>query len=252
MLIDKEIPLYYQLETILRRRILSGDYSPDLPLPSEEVLGKEFEVSRITVRRALSSLEQEDLIIRKRGKGTFVSKKAQTLTSPKFSGYIEDLISMGVQTETNIIDTCWIDPRRSIRERLKIDDKTQALRIEKIRMAEKSPLSYVLNYLPQDIGEKIPHEKISEKPMLMILEEDLGINVAEADQTLEATVADADLAPLLDMRVGEPLLKMERTVYDDKKKPVEFVSVLYRADRYFFTINLKRKRVENSSHWKTV
>ena len=75
MLVDKEIPLYYQLETILRKRILSGEIAPNVPFPSEESLGHEYEVSRITVRRALSSLVQDGVIIRKRGKGTFVSEK---------------------------------------------------------------------------------------------------------------------------------------------------------------------------------
>ena len=76
MLRDKAIPLYYQLETILRRKILSGDYKPETPLPSEDMLAEEYQVSRITVRQALSSLEQDGLVLRQRGKGTFVSEKA--------------------------------------------------------------------------------------------------------------------------------------------------------------------------------
>ena len=82
MLRDKAIPLYYQLETILRNKITSGDYSPARPLPSEDALAEEYEVSRITVRQALSSLEQDGLVIRQRGKGTFVSENTHTLEPP--------------------------------------------------------------------------------------------------------------------------------------------------------------------------
>ena len=98
MLRDKAIPLYYQLETILRKKISAGDYSPDIPLPSEDALAEEYEVSRITVRQALSSLEQDGLVIRQRGKGTFVSERANTIELPRFTGSIEDLILMGKRT----------------------------------------------------------------------------------------------------------------------------------------------------------
>ena len=111
-------------------------------------------------------------------------------------------------------------------------------------------ISYVINYLPPHIGEKIKVEDLRIKPLLMVLEENLGIRVNEADQTIEATVADAHVASLLEIRVGDPLLKVERTVYDGKGKPVEYVSVLYRADKYLFKVKLRRKRSRHSVGWE--
>jgi GntR family transcriptional regulator len=249
MLVDKEIPLYYQLETILRKRILSGEFAPDVPLPSEESLGKEYEVSRITVRRALSALEQERLISRKRGKGTFVSEKFRSLDSPRLSGFIEDIISMGIKTRTKVIDISWVEAPENVKERLNLQQQDQTLRIEKVRLIKGSSFSHVFNYLPPDIGQNIPSDKLTEKPLLMILEDDLDIRADTAIQTVEATIADAQVATLLGIRVGEPLLKVERTVFDVKQKPVEYVSALYRADKYFYTVNLKRKRSKNSVGW---
>lgn len=249
MLVDKEIPLYYQLETILRKRILSGEFQLDVPLPSEELLGKEYEVSRITVRHALSALEQEGIITRKRGKGTFVSEKARSLESPRLSGFIEDIISMGIKTKTKLIDLSWMTAPENVRERLKLRKQDQTLRIEKVRLIKGNSFSHVFNYLPPDIGKNIPSDKLTEKPLLMILEDDLNIRVDTAIQTVEATIADAQLATLLEIRVGEPLLKVERTVFDVKQRPVEYVSVLYRADKYFYTVNLKRERSKNSVGW---
>jgi len=86
----------------------------------------------------------------------------------------------------------------------------------------------------------------------MILEDDLGITLSEATQTLEATIADAESTPLLNVRVGDPLLRAERTVFDTGKHPVEYVSVLYRADKYFYSIRLKRKRSKTSVGWKAI
>jgi GntR family transcriptional regulator len=251
MLRDKAIPLYYQLETILRKKITAGDYTPDTPLPSEDALAEEYEVSRITVRQALSSLEQDGLVIRQRGKGTFVSEKANTLELPRFTGSIEDLILMGKRTKTKVIESAWIDPPDNIRERLKIKDG-KVLRIEKIRHIESDPFSHVFNYLPAELGNKLPMDLVKSKPMLMILEDELGVRANEAEQSVEATIADASDASLLDIRVGDPLLKAERTVYDVKGNPVEYVSVVYRADKYAFTMKLKRKRTDKSVGWGAV
>ena len=80
----------------------------------------------------------------------------------------------------------------------------------------------------------------------------VGIKVSQAIQTIEATIADAEIAPLLDARVGEPLLKAERIVFDKKKKPIEYVFTLYRADKYCFTVKLDRKRSKEFVGWKAV
>ncbi len=249
MLVDKGIPLYYQLETILRKRILSREFSADVPLPSEELIGKEYEVSRITVRRALSALEQEGLISRKRGKGTFVSEKTRSLESPRLSGSIEDIISIGIKTKTKVIDISWVEAPENVKERLNLQTQDQTLRIEKVRLIKGTSFSHVFNYLPPEIGKNIPSDKLTEKPLLMILEDDLDIKTDTAIQTIEATIADAQVAALLGIRFGESLLKVERTVFDVKQKPVEYVSILYRADKYFYTVYLKRERSKNSVGW---
>lgn len=252
MLKNEAIPLYYQLETILRKKISSGELAQGGLLPSEEALTKEYKLSRITVRQALSSLEGDGLILRKRGKGTFVSKKHTYLESPKFTGFIEDLISMGICTKSKILDISMVEGPQNIQEHLKLEVGTQIFRIEKIRLVEGSPFSYVLNYLPPDIGQKIKTEDLINKPLLMILEDDLGIKATEAVQSIEATIADTQVAPLMEIRVGDPLLKVERTVFDVNYKPIEYVSTLYRADKYFYTVNLKRKRTKNSVGWGPV
>jgi len=252
MLKNEAIPLYYQLETILRKRISSGELARGDLLSSEEALAKEYNLSRITVRQALSSLESDGLIVRKRGKGTFVSKKHTYLESPKFTGFIEDLISMGIRTTSKILDISMVEGPQNIQEHLELEVGTQLFRIEKIRLVEGSPFSYVLNYLPPDIGQKIKKEDLIAKPLLMILEDDLGIKATEAVQSIEATIADTHVASLLGIRVGDPLLKGERTVFDVNHRPVEYVSVLYRADKYFYTVNLRRKRSESSVGWKAI
>lgn len=249
MLIDKEIPLYYQLETILRNRILSGEFSFDEPIPSEEGLGQEYEVSRITVRRALASLEKDGLIVRKRGKGTFVSKIGQSVSSPKLSGSIEDIIAMGVKTRVEVVNTSWVMPPEPIRDSLELRKNQKAFKAEKVRYIHDDSFSHVLNFIPAGIGKRVPQDLLAEKPMLMILEEDLGINVKRAVQIIGAAIADADVAAKLGIRVGEPLLKVQRTVYDADEIPVEYVLAQYRADKYYYTVHQIRRRSDENSKW---
>jgi GntR family transcriptional regulator len=145
-----------------------------------------------------------------------------------------------------------VEGPQTIQEHLELEVGTKLFRIEKIRLVQGSPFSYVLNYLPPDIGQKIKTDDLIAKPLLMILEDDLGIKAAEAVQSIAATIADTHVADLLGIRVGDPLLKGERTVFDVNHKPVEYVSVLYRADKYFYTVNLKRKRSKNFAGWGPV
>jgi GntR family transcriptional regulator len=209
-------------------------------------------VSRITVRRAVSSLEQEGLILRKRGKGSFVLAKTKSLESPKLSGFIEDIISMGIKTKIKIIDISWVSPSDNVKQSLKASEDEMFLRIEKIRYIQENTFSHVLNYIPENIGKKIPQELLKDKSLLMILEDEMGITADRAVQTIEATIADAQLATLLQVRFGEPLLSVERTVYDQINKPIEYVSVHYRADKYFYTAFLKRKKTKYAAGWNPI
>lgn len=246
MLRNNAIPLYYQLETLLRRKIFNGDYPAGAPIPSEDALSEEYSVSRITVRQALSALEADGLILRHRGRGTFVSENVRDIGIPRFTGSIEDLVLMGIQTKTDLLDFSWAVANETIKKKLKIKGD-KVLRVEKIRRTKEGPLSHVFNYLPADIGKKVNKQSARAKPMLIILEEDLGIQLSEADQTVEAIIADTTTAELLGIRVGEPLLKTERVVYDVDMKPVEYVSVCYRADRFAYAMKLRRNPTDKSA-----
>lgn len=250
MLRNNAIPLYYQLETLLRRKIFSGEYPPGGPIPSEEALSEEYGVSRITVRQAMGSLESDNLIVRRRGRGTFVSENIKNVGMPRFTGSIEDLVLMGVQTKFKLVDFSWVTASEAIKKKLKVTDD-KLLRVEKIRSTKEGPFSHVFNYLPEKIGKKVKKTIVNKKPMLVIIEADLGIQLSEADQTVSAIIADTTSAQMLDVRVGEPLLHTERVVYDVDMNPVEYVSVSYRADRFAYAMKLRRNPSDKNT-WGAV
>ncbi len=246
---DTAIPLYYQLEMTLRKKIESGVYGPGTPLPSEEAMTQEYGVSRVTVRQALAGLEKQGLIVRWQGKRTYVSERLPGLNVPKLTGTIEEIVAMGMLTKVKLLSMESILPPAHVKERLGTSDGEEVVRIDKLRLINQEPFSHVTNYLPHKIGRHIRPEMLDEKPLLMILEADLGLRATEADQSLEAAVADAEVAYLLEVPVGAPLLKVERTVYDSRQNPIEHVSVLYRGDKYNFTVKLRRARGTGRNAW---
>lgn len=234
------MPLYLQLENILREKISSGYFKPGDALPSDKGLVQDYHVSRVTVRKALLKLVDKGLIKRIKGKGTFVAKINLPFNPPKFTGSIDDLISMGIMTSTKIIDFGLTQATGKVRENLELPENQNVLRVERLRLAQGSPFSYIINYVPKHIGEQIRPKDLVVKPLLQILEDDLNIKLAEANQRIEATIADSYVAQLLEIHAGDPLLRIERTIFDHNHIAVEYVTVLYRADRYYYTSKLER------------
>ena len=137
---DSSIPLYYQLENILREKISSGEYRSGDPFPTEKQLAQDYLVSRITVRQAVLGLINDGLISRKRGMGSFVTSKPISHEPMKLTGMIEDIITRGIKTESKLIDFAFIYPPKKVIESLKLDEETKVLRIERIRLVKETPI----------------------------------------------------------------------------------------------------------------
>lgn len=242
MQFDDSVPLYYQIENILRERIAVGRYSLHEPFATEAQLIEEFQVSRITVRTALAALAQDGLISRRRGKGTIVAGKVQHRAPTRLRGFIEDILTMVQKSEVKVLDFDFVNASTPILNSLRLKLGERPLRVEKIRLIDNEPFSHVLNYVPPGIAKRIRRKKMEKFPLLQILESEFGIRAESGGQEITASIADPRLASLLNVMVGAPLLKIERTVYDVHQHPIEYVIVHYRADRYSYSVNLKRLR----------
>jgi GntR family transcriptional regulator len=130
---ESAIPLYYQITNILKEKIYLGEYHYGDLLPGEEKLCEFFEVSRITIRKALSSLKHEGLIFRKKGFGSIVQETGSSLQPMKLTGSIEDIVAKGIKTKTQILNFGHIAPSRLIAERLQLEKDQKVLRIVRIR-----------------------------------------------------------------------------------------------------------------------
>lgn len=247
---SSRIPLYYQLENVLREKIISGAYIPGEQLPTESDFIDQFGVSRITVRQALSALAEEGLIERRQGSGTFVaqrkSRKRMFEGEVHLSGSLDELIEMGSDSSVKLLEINRITADKYEAELLQVKKGTTIYVLKRLRTSDGSPQSLIVNYLPEEIGEKLTDKELNSGTILQTIENKLGYRLQEARQQIKAVLSDPYVSELLDIRVGSALLSAERTVFADNGKPVEYVQIFLRSDKFGFSIFFKRNSGGNN------
>ncbi|MCY4385217.1 MAG: GntR family transcriptional regulator [Nitrospinae bacterium] len=230
------IPYYYQIANLLRGKIESGELIEGMKLPKELDLSKHFGVSRVTLRQALAILEKEGLVTRERRKGTFVNHGGLKSKMIQLTGAVWEEDAVG--GDIRVISIEEMDASSRLQEFFGSDDGESLTRVQRLRMAEETPLCYVMNYLPQKLAKDIPHEDIRTRSMLHILKNRLQIRLGKIHQTLEARVADSDVADHLSIGVLAPVLYVETFVHSKSGEPVEFSQIYYRGDQHRYRVEL--------------
>lgn len=246
------LPVYHQIRRTIRYWVLDKHYLPNSRIPPENELASQFNVNRMTVRQALSSLVQEGLLIRKRGEGTFVTSDEGLIRGMglKHISLTAELLLPLTKSKTLTVKKTEVEPPPLIREKLELSaEVTHVVRIIRDRLVPEGFRVFTRNYLPIEIGRKISEKQLLKKPLLKIMEDDLKINFVEAFQTIESSFADEETATHLGLAQGVPTLLMERIMYADKGKPVELVNSIYEAGSYKGCLHLKKVKRNNSSDW---
>ena len=248
----KGIPLYYQLMRSLKEDILSGRFAAEDQLPSEAELTRIFKVSRVVVRQALQILEDEGLIVRIKGKGTFVAKDAVASESPVLSGYIEDFLRVGLSTQVKVLHFGLVKASPDMASVFKVDEGTDLFYVKRLRMVEGRAFSVIENHLPYAVGILIPLALIEDEPLMQLIETHAGIPIDWASQVFQAVSADSDLAHLLDIDLMAPVLKMTLSAHTAENQVVNHANVYYRSDRYNHHGFLRRRRTSDYLGWTPV
>lgn len=248
---NARVPLYHQIFLILRNRIFGGEVRPGELVPGEQELAAEFNVSRITAKRALNELAGAGLVVRERGRGTRVTHrpKAPAVTS-SIEGWLENISLMGIATEARVLDFGYLAASEDIAHALELDPGTDVQHAVRVRSLDGEPMSYLVTYVPADIGRQYDREDLDTKPLLLLLEL-AGVKVASARQTISATLADSEVAGALSVHAGSPLIEVRRVVRDSSGRPVEYIRVLYRPDIYRFEMSMNRVREREGMRWAT-
>jgi GntR family transcriptional regulator len=232
------LPLYHQVAGILRQRIEEGVYPAGVRLNSEDELAVEFDVSRATVRQAMGELATEGLVVRRRGRGTFVGDAGRPVLKQRFRGSLSDLIAESGRTTTRDV-TVTHDAAfpAYIGEALSLPDCRGTI-ARRTRMMDGEPFCYTVTYLPPEIGEAAVSEAGLRHTALLKLLLEHGIALHSATQSIRAQLADPELCSRIDVELGAPLLFVERTLFDAAGRPVDFVRSWYRGDKYEYAVTL--------------
>jgi GntR family transcriptional regulator len=236
----------------LRDRISSGELTPGTRLPSEPDLADIHGVSRVTIRRALAELEREGLISRRPGAGTFIT--ARTIRRPivaDLSNALAHLVEMGRTTDVRLLQFGYVDPSPDIAEALRLDAGERVQRSVRVRIIDGEPFSYLVTHVPQRIGETFTEAELGALPLLTLIERS-GVTVERATQTISATLAGPEVAAELGVDIGAPLLSLQRTVFDVRRRGLEHLMAYYRPDRYSFQMDLVRIDSGGDRLWSPV
>jgi GntR family transcriptional regulator len=235
------IPKYYQLATILQEKITAGEWAPRSPIPSERQLELMYNVSRPTIRQAIEYLITQGLLYREHGRGTFVSPEKLQKGLRELTSFTEDLVSRGIKPGQVIRSIEKAVPPENILQRLELPAGSVVTRIDRIRLGDQTPIGLQTSYIALAEGQEISLEDMEKSGSLYrILEAKFNLIPTEADETLEVTLARREEAVLLEINEGSPLLLSERLTFAQNRRPVEFVHILYRGDRYRYYTRLKR------------
>lgn len=228
---DSSVPLYAQIEDILRARIAAGEWNPGERIPSEVTLNEQFGVARMTLRGVLNSLVDEGLLYRVPGKGTFVAEDKIAAVSPAYRGVRQQLEDKGLATTTRLVHHDEVAPTERVRRHLGLPEGASVHDIQRLRLVDGAPVSLHHSFVPVPIAPRLAGEDLESQQLCVVLERDYGLRAHRTVEQLEAVPATEAEALLLDLRPGDPVLLLEDAISDRSGRVFEYSKILFRGDR---------------------
>lgn len=232
--------LHNRIREELRDRIFSGAYQPHDRVPSESALMSHYGVSRITVRQALGNLEKEQLIVKVPGKGSFVTQPKPFQELGRLQGFAEAMGALGHETFNKLIRLNTVTATTQVAEKLQLAAGTAVTEIHRVRLLDRQPVSLDITWVPEHLGARLAREDLASRDIFLILESDYGLPLGHADLAIDATLADAQLAALLDINPGAPVLRVERLTHGKDGAPLDYEHLYCRADNFQYRLRIHR------------
>ena len=235
----KKIPIFREVAQKIRERVLDGTYVSSQRLPSEYELAKEFDVSRLTVRKAIDELIAQNILVKQKGRGTYAmqSQKIQSGRSG-LQGFSEAAKAYGKESRTVLIQFEETPFEEQLWETLQADSRETIYHIVRLRGFDEEPMTVEnlhvrAKYLPFE------SEKQLTDSIFQLIEK--KIEIAYSHQEVEAVLVDTEMSRLLQVPVGNPLLLVHSITYSVTGVPILYDTSYYRADKYTFKNTLHRR-----------
>ncbi len=232
------MPAYQKIQATIVKRIDSGQLKPGDAVDSERELAKIHQVSLMTARHALTALEREGLVHRRRGAGTFVAPPK--IHFNKLTSFTEQMASRSLAACSKVLSFSVVDNEQEVAARLALSAHSRLLKVERLRLAADEPFAVETCYLPAEQFSGLTRNAVSRGSLFSILEGNYGIQIAYADEEMDATAAAPATANLLKVPRDAPLLRIRQLIYSTKGKATLYVLGLYRSDRH--TLLVRRFR----------
>jgi GntR family transcriptional regulator len=240
---NSNIPYYIQLVEVLKDRLRSSELNPGDKLPGEFELCEQFGISRTVVRQALQELEQDGLIVRRKGKGTFVAPpKIDESLIQRLTGFYEDMTSRGKIPKTQVLRFEVIPPSSKVAELLGLSAGQNIFVIERLRSVNDDTIVMVTTYIPYHLCPELGRFDLTDHSLYAILEQEFGLSISHGRRTIEAVSANQREAELLRIPDCSPLILLDSITYLSDGTPVEYYHALHRGDRSRFVVELVRGR----------
>jgi len=240
-------PRHEQISDYLREQIESGGYEIDEQLPSEKQLGATFDVSRVTVRRALQTLEHEGYIYRRQGLGSFVQERHETQGLVRLTDFAQDMAQAGLKASSRVTH---FEPETVpgyVASRLQQDLDAKVVRLDRLRLGDDAPIAFDRTWLPPFYASLLDGHDLEHETIYWILESDYDIPIIRGQYRITATNAPEDVAHHLDISPGTAVLVIERTSRSRGNKHVYFQRRYYRNDRVAYELELERSVINGDA-----
>jgi len=237
------VPFYFQLAQLLEEEIVGGRWEPGTRVPSEAELGSFYGLSRTTIRQALARLEQEGLVSREKGRGTFVSSsRLRSWLIQSTEGFFHgEVVRAGLAVTSQMLNLKRVALPLWACDALQVPSGAEGVVVERVRSVDGLVALYVINYLPDIAAEAVlgldPDESLYQR-----LAEHGGISVVGGNRSIEAVIAGARLAELLEVDAGAALALIESVSCDLTGRPVDCYRAWLRTDRMRIDIQVTADR----------
>lgn len=234
-------PRHKQISEWLKNQIEEGNYEIDEKLPSENELCKKFDVSRVTVRKALQTLENKGLIYRSQGLGSFVCDDRPRQSFIQLTDFEEDMRRAGLEPLSKVIQLTTEKASDQIASILNVDPESTVVRLDRLRLGDEQPIAFDTTWLPMFYGQLIEGYDLKNETIYEILEDDFDIPVEKGYFRIEAENASDDMAKHLQVTPGDALLLIDRISLTVGEKPIYYQKRYYRSDRIIYELMAERE-----------
>ena len=232
------VPLYFQIQSQLARKIRDGALSPGETLPGEEELSRLFGVSRMTSRQALQGLKTAGLAVRERGRGTFVAEPKVEKDIRNQLGFTAEMKALGKKATAEELIRKTIPANPQMAEKLAVTPGTGVFMLRRLRFADGKPLALEEAFLPLGRLPGIEEVDFRVDSLYETLRGRYGIRFGSIDEVIEARAATKEEASVLKVPMRSSLLAISRILLDDAGSPIEAGVSLYRGDLYRAVLHL--------------